>query len=74
MKSPNHIRCVSPGKLKAAVHISSFVGHILVELGEWGGCRQVEGEPLVDRSRIGGVLDYAQHSRLLGSILDLEVY
>lgn len=74
IKSPNHIWCVSPGKLKTAVHISSFVGHIFVELGEGGRSRQIEGEPLVDRSRISGVLYYAQHSRLLSSILDLKVY
>lgn len=74
IKSTNHIWPVSPGKFKTAVHISSFVGHIFVELGEGGGSRQVEGEPLIDRSRISGVLYYAQHSRLLGSILDLKMY
>lgn len=74
MKSMNHSWRVSPGELKTAVHISSFVGHIFVELGEGGWCRQVEGEPLIDRSRISGVLYYAQNSRLLGSILDLKTY
>lgn len=48
------------------------MGHILVELGQGGGGGQVEGQPLGDRPRVGGVLDYAQRTRLLGSIVDLD--
>lgn len=72
-KFPNHVRRISPGKLKSAIHISSFVGNIFIEFGEGGGGRQVEGEPLIDRLCTGGVLNYTQHSGLLSCILDLQI-
>ncbi len=70
---PNHVRQISPGKVKGAIHISCFVGNIFMKFGEGGGSRQVEGEPLVDCLRAGGVLNYTQHSGLLSCILDLRI-
>lgn len=70
---PNHIWYVSPGELKGAIHISSFMCNIFMKFGERGGSRQVEGEPLVDRLCTGDVLNYTQHTRLLSSILDLKI-
>lgn len=49
------------------------MGDIFVEFGEGGGSRQVEGEPLIDRLRTGGVLNNTQHSGLLSCILDLPI-
>lgn len=49
------------------------MGNVFVKFGEGGGSRQVEGQPLVDRLRTGDVLNYTQHSGLLGCILDLQV-
>lgn len=74
LQGPHRVRCVSPGQLKGAGDVSGFVGHILVELGQGGGGGQVEGEPLVDRPGVGGVLNYAQRTRLLGSVVDLDNY
>lgn len=68
-----HFWGVSPGKSKGAVYISCFVCNIFVKFGEGGRGRQVEGEPLVDRLCTGDVLNYTQHSGLLGCILDLVI-
>lgn len=54
---PNHFWRISPGKLKGAFHVSSFVGNIFMKFGKSGGSRQVEGEPLIDRLCTGGVLN-----------------
>lgn len=40
---PNHVWCISPDKVKGAIHISCFVGNIFIKFVEGGGCRQVEG-------------------------------
>lgn len=73
-QAPDRVRCVSPGQLKGAGDVSGFVGHIFVELGQGGGGGQVQGEPLVDRPGVGGVLNYAQCTRLLGCVVDLDNY
>ena len=72
-KFSHHVHRISPGKPKCAIHISSFVGNILVKFGKSSGSRQIEGQPLVDRLRAGGVLNYTQHSGLLGRILYLRI-
>lgn len=74
LQAPDRVRCVPPGQLKGAGDVSGFVGHIFVELGQGGGGGQVQGEPLVDRPRVGDVLNYAQRTRLLGSVVDLDNY
>lgn len=72
LQGPHRVRCVSPGQLEGAGDVSGFLGHILVELGQGGGGGQVEGEPLVDRPGVGGVLNYAQRTGLLGCVVDLD--
>lgn len=49
------------------------MSNIFIKFGEGGGSRQVESQPLVDRLRTRDVLDYAQHSGLIGCILDLKI-
>lgn len=71
--SANHFRRVSPDEIKSAVHISSFVSDVLVQLGQSGGGWEVEGELLRDCLCIGGVLNNAQHSGLLRCIVNLKI-
>lgn len=71
--SANHFRHVSPDELESAIHISSLVSDVLVQLGQSGGRWQVEGELLRDRLCIGGILNNAQHPGLLRCIVNLKI-
>ncbi len=70
-KHSHRVTIVGPGQAESAVHISSFVRHILVEFVDGGGGGQVQRQPLIDGLGIGGVLHYTQHSRLLRCTFNL---
>lgn len=63
---------IPPLQAEGPAHVAHFASHILQELVHGGGGREVQSDAFIDGLAVGGVLDYAQHSRLIGSILYLE--